>query len=114
MHHGGQGERDGLSRTGLGDGDEITTGQGHGPSLTLNGRGSGETGSLDLGQDVVGESGLVKGGDRSRDVLTLNEHLLFGTESLDLSVGSSRDAGVLDVEAAERDVLRSARLAMIV
>ena len=101
VNHGGQGERDGLSGTSLGDSDEITSRQGHGPSLTLNGRGSGETGSLDLSQDVVGESGLVEAGDGSRDVLSLDEHLLFGSESLDLTVGSSRDTSVLNVEADE-------------
>lgn len=65
-------ERDGLTRTSLGNGDKVTTGQGHRPSLALDRRRSSEAHSSDLGHDVVGETGLLKGGDGSRHVLALD------------------------------------------
>jgi hypothetical protein len=70
VNHSREGERDGLSGTSLGDSDEISTRKGHGPSLTLNGGGSGETHSSDLRHDILGETGFVKGSDGSGDVLT--------------------------------------------
>ena len=72
VNHGRKGERDGLSGTGLGDGDDISTGQSHGPGLALNGGGMREAEGPDLAQDVVGEPGLVERGDGSGDVLALD------------------------------------------
>jgi hypothetical protein len=43
MHHGRECERDGFTGTGFRDGDKVSSGQGHGPSLTLNGGRLGET-----------------------------------------------------------------------
>ena len=70
VNHGGKSERDRLSGTSLGDSDEISTRESHGPSLTLD-RGRGiEAHSSDLRHDVFGETGFVKGSDGSGDVLT--------------------------------------------
>ena len=70
VDHGGKGERDGLSGTGLGDSDEISTRESHRPSLTLNGGRGGETHSSDFRHDILWETGFVKGSDGSGDVLT--------------------------------------------
>ena len=72
VDHGGQGKRDGLSGTGLGDSDDISSRQGHRPSLALDRGGSVETHGSDLGHDVFGETGLVKGGNGSGDVVSLD------------------------------------------
>lgn len=72
VDHRRKAERDGLTRTSLGNGDNVTTGQGHRPSLALDRRRSGETHSSDLRHDVIGETGLLKSGDGSRHVLALD------------------------------------------
>jgi hypothetical protein len=99
VNHGGESERDGLSGTSLGNGDDISTRESHGPSLTLNGGRSGETHSSDLGHDILGETSLVEGADGSGDVLTSDLHLLLGSESIDLLLRTVGDSRVLDVEA---------------
>jgi hypothetical protein len=43
VNHGWECERDGFTGTGFRDGDKVSSGQGHGPSLTLNGGRLGET-----------------------------------------------------------------------
>lgn len=72
VDHRGKTERNSLTRTSLGNGDNVTTGQSHRPSLALDRRRSSETHSSDLGHDVVGEAGLLKGSDGSRNVLALD------------------------------------------
>lgn len=51
-NHGGEGKGNGLSGSSGGDGDEITSGESHGPRLALNGGRVGEAGLLDLGHDL--------------------------------------------------------------
>jgi hypothetical protein len=114
VDHGGKGERDGLSGTSLGDGNDISTREGHGPSLTLNGGGGIETHGSDFGHDVLGETGFIERGDGSRDILSLNLivslysnfssktahiHALLLSELVNLLLRSSANSSVLDVEA---------------
>ncbi len=98
VDHGGESETDGLTGTGLGDSDEVATAEGHRPSLRLNGRGLIEAHLLDLGENVVGEAGLVERGDGLGHILTLDGHLLCGTVLGNLGLGALGDARVLDVE----------------
>jgi hypothetical protein len=77
VDHGGEGEGDGLSGSSGRDGDEITSGEGHGPRLALNGGGGGEAGALDLGHNVVGEVGLSERVDGLGDVASEDLDLLF-------------------------------------
>lgn len=72
VNHGGKSESDGLSGTSLSDSDNVSSGQSHGPGLTLNSGRSSEAGGSDLSENVVGETSLVEGGDRPGNVLTLD------------------------------------------
>jgi len=98
VNHGGESERDGLSGTGGRDGDEVTSRESHGPSLTLNRRRSGETSTFDLGHDVGREVHLVEVGDRLGDVVSEDLDLLLATVFGDFTFGSSSDSLVLLVE----------------
>ncbi|KAI3481231.1 hypothetical protein L1887_56447 [Cichorium endivia] len=98
VNHGGEGKADGLTRTGLGDGDEVATAERHGPGLRLDGRRLREAHLLDFGKDVVREASLVERGDGLGDVLTLDGHLLGGAVVLHLAVGAGGDARIFDVE----------------
>lgn len=98
VNHGWECERDGFTGTGFGDGDEVSSRQGHRPGLTLNSGRLGETGRLNFSHDVVGETGFVEGSDRSRHVGTLDLHFLFSSEGGDLGFGSLRHTFVLDVK----------------
>lgn len=95
VNHGGEGKGDGLSGSSGRDGDEVTSRESHGPRLHLNGRGSGETGALDLGHDVRGESHLVERLDGLGDALSEDLDLLGGAELGDLALGAGDDARVL-------------------
>jgi len=70
VNHGREGERDGLSGTSLGDSNEISSRESHGPSLTLDRGRGGETHSSDLRHDILWETGFVEGSDGSGNVLT--------------------------------------------
>jgi hypothetical protein len=72
-----------LSGTSLGDTDNITTRKSHGPALGLNGSGAREALGLDLGEDVLGETGLIEVLNGARHISTLDNHLLLLAESLD-------------------------------
>jgi hypothetical protein len=117
VDHGGESKRNGLSGTSLGDGNDISTRESHGPSLTLDRSGSIETHGSDLGHDILGETGLVKGRDGSGDVFSLNlgvsldvsrrvsaayVHALESSEIVNLLLRSSSDSSVLDVEAGSQ------------
>jgi len=98
VNHGGKSESDSLSGTSLSDSDNVSSGQSHGPGLALNSGRSSEAGGSDLGEDVVGETSLVEGGDRPGNVLTLDGHRLGGSEVSDVLVGSSSHSRILNVE----------------
>jgi hypothetical protein len=89
---------EGLSGTGLGNTDDITTRKSHGPTLGLNGGRGRETLGLDLIHDISGETSLVEGLDGLGDVAAGNRHLVLATEGFNLGVGSARDVFVLLVE----------------
>ena len=72
VDHGGEGERDRLSGSSLGDGDHVSSREGHRPSLALDGSRGRESHGVDLGHDVVGETGLVEVGHRLGDVGSLD------------------------------------------
>lgn len=88
----------GLSGTSLGDTDNITTREGHGPALRLNSGGSRETLSLDLVHDIAGETSLVEGLDGLGHIGTVNGHLVVFSESVNLLLGAVGNSIVLLVE----------------
>lgn len=94
----GQTVGQGLSGTSLGNTDNITTREGHRPTLRLNGGGAIEALGLDLAQDVLREASLVEGLNGARDVLALDSHLLALAELVDFALGASSNIGVLLVE----------------
>ena len=87
-----------LSGTSLGDADNITTGESHGPALGLDGSRTVEALGLDLRQHVLGETSLVEGLDGTGHVVTLNSHFLRLAEGLNISLRALGDIGVLLVE----------------
>jgi hypothetical protein len=98
VDNGGQAVRQSLTGTGGSDTNDISSGQGHGPSLALNGSGLLETLLLDLLEDVRGETSLVKVGHGLRDTVSVQGHLVLLSEGSDLLVGSLSDSRVLLVE----------------
>lgn len=67
----------GLSGTSLGNTDNIATRESHGPALGLD-RGRGrETLSLDFRQDVLREAGFIKGLNGTRDIPSVDRHLML-------------------------------------
>jgi len=98
VDHSGESERDGLSRTSLGDSDHVSSRESHGPGLALDGGWSGETECADFRHDILWETGFLKASDGARDVASLAVHLLLGSELGDFGVGSSSDSPVFDVK----------------
>lgn len=89
---------EGLSRTSLGDADNVASGESHGPALGLNGRGLLEALGLDLVHDITRETSLVECGDGLGNVGAVNGHLVLLAEFVDLLLGAGSDVGVLLVE----------------
>jgi hypothetical protein len=98
VNNSGKTVRQRLSGTGLGDTDNITTGESHRPALRLDGSWALETLGLDLRQDVGREASLIEGLDGARDTTASDGHLVLLTESLNFGIGAGRDFGVLLVE----------------
>jgi hypothetical protein len=98
VNNSGKTVREGLSGTGLGDTDNITSGESHGPTLRLDGSRTLETLGLDLGQNVGRETSFIEGLDGARDTTASDGHLVLLTESLNFGIGAGRDFGVLLVE----------------
>jgi hypothetical protein len=88
----------GLSGTSLGNTNDIATGEGHGPTLRLNGGRSREALGLDLIHDISGEASLVEGLNGARDILASNGHLVLAAEGFHISIRSATNVGVLLVE----------------
>jgi hypothetical protein len=98
VNNSGQTVRQSLSGTGLGNTDNVTSGESHGPTLRLNGSGTLEALGLNLGQNVGRETSLIEGLDGARDTTASDGHLVLLAESLNLGIGAGRDIGVLLVE----------------
>jgi hypothetical protein len=87
-----------LTGTGLGNTDDIATGQSHGPALGLDGSRSREALSLHLVHDITGKTSLVESLNRLGDITTVDGHGVVLAELLDLSGRASSDIRVLLVE----------------
>jgi hypothetical protein len=87
-----------LSGARLGNTDNVATGEGHGPSLRLNGSRSRETLRLDLVHDISREAGFVEVLDRFGDVTAVDADSMIFPELLDLGGRADSDVGVLLVE----------------
>lgn len=87
-----------LSGTGLGNTDNIATGEGHGPALRLNGSGLGEALSLDLVHNVARETSLVESLNGPGDVVSGEGHAVVRTELVDVGLGARGHSRVLLVE----------------
>lgn len=98
VHDSWQTVRQGLTGTSGGDTHHVSTGQSHGPTLTLNGSGLRETLLLDLAEHIVWEASLVERGDRLGNVWTLNGHVILLSKGLNIGVGTGSHLGVLGVE----------------
>lgn len=88
----------GLSGTSLGDTDHITSREGHGPTLRLNGSGSREALGLDLVDNITGETSLIEGLNGLGNIRASNSHLVLCAEGFNLGWRSGRDFAVLLVE----------------
>jgi hypothetical protein len=89
---------EGLSGTSFGDTDDISTRKRHRPTLRLDGGRTVEALSLDLAQDILGETGLVESFDGTRHVASLYSHLVLLAELLNLALRASGNIGMLLVE----------------
>lgn len=98
VNDGGKTVCEGLSRTSLGNTDNIPSRQSHGPSLGLNGSWGSEAHGLNLVHHVAWEASLVEGCDWLRDIASSNAHLLLGTESINLSLRTSSNGIGLLIE----------------
>ena len=98
VDHSGKGEGDSLAGSGSGDGDEITTAESHGPGLALDRGGFCETSLLDLGEDVVGETGFEEASDGLWDIWAVDGHSMGFAVLFDFASRSLSDGLVLDVE----------------
>lgn len=98
VDNGRQTVRESLTGTSGSDTNDISSSEGHGPSLALNGGGLLETLLLDLLENVRGEASLVEVGHGLGDTVSDQRHLVLLSESGDLLVGSLGDSGVLLVE----------------
>lgn len=87
-----------LAGTSLGNTDDVASGESHGPALGLDSSRSIKALSLDLRQNVRGETSLVKGLDGTGHVGTLDGHLLRLAEGLNIFLRALSDIGVLLVE----------------
>jgi hypothetical protein len=98
VHNSGKTVAQSLSGTSLGNTDNITSGEGHGPTLGLNSSGLLEALSLDLREDVLGEASLIESLNGAGDIGTLDGHDLLLAESLDILFRALGNIGVLLVE----------------
>jgi hypothetical protein len=98
VNDGGETVTQSLSGTSLGNTDDVTARQSHGPALGLNSSRSIKALGLDLRQNVGGETSLVESLDGTGHVVTLNSHLLLLAEGLDLFLRALRNIRVLLVE----------------
>jgi hypothetical protein len=71
MKHSREGERKGLSTSGLSNSDYITAAQSHRPRLALDGGRSGETLRLNGAHQIVRKRHFVEGSDGTRHVAPL-------------------------------------------
>ena len=71
MQHGRQGKRNSFTGACLGDSYDVAASESHGPCLALNRRWLRKALLLDGGDEVVGETNLVKVGNGSWDVSAL-------------------------------------------
>lgn len=72
MQHSRKGKGDCLSGTSLGNGDDVATAQSHGPRLTLNSSGRGESLGADGRHHVFGEVNFIEGGNGTGNVAALD------------------------------------------
>jgi len=87
-----------LARAGLGDTDDITTGEGHGPALRLDRSGRRETLGLDLVHNVARKTGLVERLDRLGDITARDGDSMLAAELFYLASRALSDTGMLLVE----------------
>jgi len=98
VNDGGKAVCESLSGTSLGNTNNITTRESHGPTLGLNGGGSRETLGLDLIHNISWEASLIESLDRLGDLGASNGHLMLAAESLNVGIRSVLNIGVLLVE----------------
>jgi hypothetical protein len=98
VNDGGKAVCESLSGTSLGNTNDITTRESHGPTLGLNGGGSRETLGLDLIHNISWEASLIESLDRLGDLGASNGHLMLAAESLNVGIRSVLNIGVLLVE----------------
>ena len=89
---------EGLSGSSLGNTNDITTREGHWPSLGLNGGWGWETLSLDLAHDISWETGLVEGLDWLWNVSAGDGDVVESAELGDILVRAGSNGWVLLVE----------------
>ena len=88
----------GLSRSSLGNTDDVATGEGHWPSLGLNSGWRWETLSLDLAHDISWEAGLIEGLDWLWNVGAGDGDVVESAEFGDILVRAGSNGWVLLVE----------------
>lgn len=88
----------GLSGASLGDTDDIATSEGHRPALSLDRSWVGEALRLDLGQDILRETGFVESLNRTRDVSSLDGHLMLLAVFINLAVRAAGNIRVFLIE----------------
>jgi len=98
VHNGGKTVTQSLSGTSLGNTDDITTGEGHGPALGLDSSGLLETLSFDLRENVLGEASLIESLNGTGNVGTLNSHGLLLAEGQNIFFRALANIGVLLIE----------------
>lgn len=98
VNDGGQAVRESLSGTGLGNTDNVTSRESHGPTLGLNSSRGGETLGLDLIHNISREASLIESLNGLGDVTTSDGHLMLVAESIDFSGRSVRNFGALLVK----------------
>jgi len=95
---GGKTIRKSLSGSGLGNTDDISSRESHGPALGLNGSWGGEALGLYLVHHVSWEAGFVEGLDGLRYILAGNSNGMLLPEGIDFSGAALSNFGVLLVE----------------
>ena len=66
--------------------------------LALDGRGRGESGRLELIEEIVGEGRLLKRANRLGDAMTLQDHAVLAAELINLLLTHRLNGGMLLVE----------------
>ena len=89
---------EGLSRAGLSNTNDITAREGHRPTLSLDGGWVRETLSLHFRQNILREPGLVESLNRTRDVPSLDGHLVLLAVVLNITLRAVGNIGMLLVE----------------